>query len=149
MGALEFGSAREALRPYGLFVFPGCAFEIFCGFLWAKRTDFPYGFTLAFAVQPLCTRPPIVRSLAHLPETQQYHHAFFDAALTEPAWPGFFPVCLELFFLVAGGNRAGIHCPLPSNFDFYRNMAGAEESRAPARRVPRVEAERRSDEAQE
>jgi hypothetical protein len=29
MGALAFGRAREALRPYGLFVSPGCVLEIF------------------------------------------------------------------------------------------------------------------------
>ena len=38
--------------------------------------NFPVRFCPHFRVQPLCSRLPIVRSLAHLPEARNIHHAF-------------------------------------------------------------------------
>ena len=83
MGALALSRAREALRPYGLFVSPGALRQIRA--LLPRRTIFLYGFARNSRVQPLRSLLPIVRSLAHLPEATQCPRRVFDAALTEPA----------------------------------------------------------------
>jgi hypothetical protein len=84
-----------------------------------------------------------------MPEAQQYHYAFIDAALTEPAWPGFFTGVPGDFSGLPAAIEREFHHPLPGIFDFSRNLAVATETRAPDRRGLRMKAGRRSDETQE
>jgi hypothetical protein len=76
MGALALSHAREDLRPYELVVSSGCAArKILSRTSENAHTNTLYGLTRIDAVQPLRLPLSIVRSLAHLPDGRNIHHA--------------------------------------------------------------------------